>query len=78
MSAHRPELPETEQPLLVHGGPERDLEGGQAETKGSTWGSDLKDIVHLAGPAILQLSFQQAVIVTNQSMAGAGASPVLH
>ena len=38
--------------------------------KPSTWGADLRDIVQLAAPAILQLSFQQAVIVTNQSMAG--------
>lgn len=44
-----------------------DIEGGLKE---GTWGSDLKEIIRLAGPAILQLSFQQAVIVTNQSMAG--------
>lgn len=36
----------------------------------SAGASDLKDIVRLAGLAILQVKFQQAVNVTNQSMAG--------
>jgi Na+-driven multidrug efflux pump len=50
------------------------LESGEL-VQGGTWGADLKDIVQLAGPAILQLSFQQAVIVTNQSMAGDDTPP---
>ena len=57
-------------PLLVPGdAQDRCEESGEVIHRG-TWGADLKEIVQLAGPAILQLSFQQAVIVTNQSMAG--------
>lgn len=52
-------------------------ESGELIHKG-TWGADLKDIIQLAGPAILQLSFQQAVIVTNQSMAGASPTSWCH
>ena len=52
---------------------QRDAEA-QVASRGKGWTSDLKDIVLLAGPAILQLAFQQAVIVTNQSMAGQSPS----
>ena len=66
-------LPAVEE-LLLGGHPRTDVDLGRppatVEEKKGTWGADLRDIVQLAGPAILQLSFQQAVIVTNQSMAG--------
>ena len=57
-------------PLLEPGDARDRCEESGELIHGGTWGADLKDIVKLAGPAILQLSFQQAVIVTNQSMAG--------
>lgn len=61
------------QPLLSDA--ERGLDGALEQpdvidADDSSWLADFRDIVSLAGPAILQLSFQQAVIVTNQSMAG--------
>ena len=58
--------------MMSQDGPDgsaRDMEPNSAKNE-STWSADLKDIVKLAGPAILQLSFQQAVIVCNQSFAG--------
>lgn len=62
------------EPLVAEESRAQYVESGELIQEG-TWGADLKDIVQLAGPAILQLSFQQAVIVTNQSMAGEVAPP---
>lgn len=58
--------------------PDRDLPlheldaetGSRRPVQVGTWTTDFKEIVQLAGPAMLQLAFQQAMVVTNQSMAG--------
>ncbi|KAK9809481.1 hypothetical protein WJX73_002316 [Symbiochloris irregularis] len=44
--------------------------GGPSGKDDSTWSHELKQIIKLCGPAVVQLCFQQAMIVTNQVMAG--------